>query len=770
MIRQRGGATRRRNDQDEGPNSSAQEIGLLLREAREERGLDLLAVHDRLSRPITQLEALERGDLASLPDQALALSTLRRYAAFIGLDGDALALRMIDAWSAQPAATDGVPRHDDGAPVTNVVAAVTAGPDHLRAFTQTGQVPRVGAGSTAAGPAATATGWPPAPPPGPSRWSPGRSSARASGPWPGPGGKLRAPRSLKIITWLTGLLVLAVVAGFVILRTAATVAGSAHILRVVDPGGPNPAHRPPPPPSPTRRPSLCRPVPPAGCQLHRQHHELRRGDHHHRALLGAGDQHAVVGTAIVGVQPAGKHLSFPAQGTMTVQVGSSAGRGGRHGQGQGGVLQRTPHHPLHLRVRPRPLALIPDRPGSLDHDGGPGAVPLAARPFGIQLGVVARHPSAPHPDPLHEHRNQGQEGENSAPIQRIPPPRGCSPPCRWKPPGGCAEQGEGQERLDGHADQQADQFDPVVHGPVRDGIEPHDGPPEQRGGQQEGQVDQVHDPHVLHGESQGEREEEGEHGEVVGDHTGTGWVTTRNGRELRTPRRCTLVSRLEVWRAEGHRCAHGQEGRRHHHQQQVLDHVSLKELHGEGGDRRLQRHVEGDQSDQERCGALPLQCRPRAARLARARRYQAADTITTARTRTGNGLNSQWVRAVWASRGTYLIPGIPSIDLPSGTDPAYRAWTGPPTRVPSEHEDEHEAHGHAHGDVTSRLEAGGQPAVRRSPGITAAGWEGARCPPAGPRRGGPDRWRCLRRRSRPGPPASPGARTVRCRRVPRHPT
>ena len=98
MIRQRGAATRRRDDEDDGADSSAEEIGALLREAREERGLDLLAVHDRLSRPITQLEALESGQLDRLPDQALALSTLRRYAAFLGLDGDALALRMIDAW------------------------------------------------------------------------------------------------------------------------------------------------------------------------------------------------------------------------------------------------------------------------------------------------------------------------------------------------------------------------------------------------------------------------------------------------------------------------------------------------------------------------------------------------------------------------------------------------------------------------------------------------------------------------------------------------
>ena len=53
VIRPRGGTTRRRDDQEEQPISSAEEIGRLLRDAREERGLDLLAVHDRLSRPIT---------------------------------------------------------------------------------------------------------------------------------------------------------------------------------------------------------------------------------------------------------------------------------------------------------------------------------------------------------------------------------------------------------------------------------------------------------------------------------------------------------------------------------------------------------------------------------------------------------------------------------------------------------------------------------------------------------------------------------------------
>ena len=90
MIRHRGGSTRHSGDEDQQVPTSPARIGRTLRNAREERGLDLLTVHDRLGRPITLLEALEAGDLAALPDQVLALSTLRRYAAFLSLDGDAM--------------------------------------------------------------------------------------------------------------------------------------------------------------------------------------------------------------------------------------------------------------------------------------------------------------------------------------------------------------------------------------------------------------------------------------------------------------------------------------------------------------------------------------------------------------------------------------------------------------------------------------------------------------------------------------------------------
>lgn len=324
MIRPRGGAIRRRDDQDEEPTSSAEEIGRLLRAAREERGLDLLAVHDRLSRPITQLEALERGDLASLPDQALALSTLRRYAAFLGLDGDALALRMIDAWSTSPEAAIGATRTDNGPAVTNVVAAVTAGPDHLRAFTQTGQVPRVGAVSTAAVGGygyGLATG----PPTGTFPVVPREELRESKRAVAKARRRLRAPRALKIVTWVTGLLVIAVLAGLVILQQRPQWLVTAHILRVVEPGG----AQAPTAATTTTGPERAAPVVATGTTGSSANYSVNTKDFTVN-LTTSGPCWVQVTSSesadplIVGVQPPGKQLSFPAQGTMTVQVGSSA--------------------------------------------------------------------------------------------------------------------------------------------------------------------------------------------------------------------------------------------------------------------------------------------------------------------------------------------------------------------------------------------------------------------------------------------------------------
>ncbi|HEX4244857.1 MAG TPA: helix-turn-helix domain-containing protein [Acidimicrobiales bacterium] len=140
MMRHRGADARTPGDPREEPTPSPADIGRVLRDKREEIGLDLLTVHDRLGRPITQLEALEAGDLSRLHNQAFALSTLRRYARFLALDGDALALQFMESLSVVVAAP------------TGVVGAVDSEPDHLRAFTQTGPVPRVGgAGFNGAG-------------------------------------------------------------------------------------------------------------------------------------------------------------------------------------------------------------------------------------------------------------------------------------------------------------------------------------------------------------------------------------------------------------------------------------------------------------------------------------------------------------------------------------------------------------------------------------------------------------------------------------------
>jgi hypothetical protein len=211
----------------------------MLRETREQRGLDLVTVHDRLGRPITQLEGLEAGDLRSMPDQAMALSTLRRYAAFLTLDGDALALQLMEAWSSAPAA-NGRRRMRDNGGLTGVVAAVTSGPEHLRAFTQTGQVPRVaGFATSTAGTGSGAYGYGVAVGP-PTGMIPAiaasdfKEAKRAMGR---ARRRRRAATPLKVTTWVVAGLVVVAVAGTVIQSSQPQWFVESHILRVTGPGG-----------------------------------------------------------------------------------------------------------------------------------------------------------------------------------------------------------------------------------------------------------------------------------------------------------------------------------------------------------------------------------------------------------------------------------------------------------------------------------------------------------------------------------------------------
>jgi cytoskeletal protein RodZ len=359
-MRPRGGTTRRRDDQQEqSPAATAEAIGKQLRRAREDRGLDLLSVHDRLSRPITQIEALERGELNGLPDQAVAISTLRRYATFLGLDGDALALQYIDAWPAAPDGSAAADRTRVNQPVTGVVAAVTTGPDHLRAFTQTGQVPRVGGRSTsAAGPGSSGYEVSTGPPTGTFPVLPRNELRQSRRALARERRRMRAPTSLKLVTWIAVVLVAAVLAGFVLLAVRPNLLASARILRVVEPGAAPPATAGLSSPLATAPPvtsgSTSPPVssgttaPPATGRsaghgrAHRQTAAVQSaGSSANSASYAVADAHFTVAVATSGpcwvqitsssspvplvsaVEPGGKILAFPSQGTMTVQVGSS---------------------------------------------------------------------------------------------------------------------------------------------------------------------------------------------------------------------------------------------------------------------------------------------------------------------------------------------------------------------------------------------------------------------------------------------------------------
>ena len=330
MIRPRGGTASRGGDGNDGELASEPEsVGTQLRRARNERGLDLLAVHDRLGRPITQLEALETGDTAALSDEALAVSTLRRYATFLGLDGDALA----DQYAVERASVTAVPVTRSPVPVTSVVAAVTTGPDHLRAFTETGEVPQVGGRVTSA--AGTSGNYDYAvsvgPPTGTFPVVPRadlrkgrRQVARARR-------RMRAPTGLRVVTWIAAILVLVVAAGFVLLSARPQMLANAHILRTAPPGsvaaggqGTGLASVAAPPKN-----HQAFPVQPTGSTTTSASYTVATTKYNVVVATSGPCWVQITSSSspvplISGVQPAAKVLTYPADGTMTVEVGSSA--------------------------------------------------------------------------------------------------------------------------------------------------------------------------------------------------------------------------------------------------------------------------------------------------------------------------------------------------------------------------------------------------------------------------------------------------------------
>ncbi len=330
MIRPRGGTTSRGgNGQDGDLAAGPTTVGARLRQAREERALDLLAVHDRLGRPITQIEALEAGDMGALPDEALAVSTLRRYATFLGLDEDSLTSQFR---AERAASADGSATTRATSAVTSVVAAVTTGPDHLRAFTETGEVPQVGGRVTSAAGTSgnydysVSTG----PPTGTFPVVPRADLRRSRRDVARARRRMHAPRSLMIVTWVVAVLVLAVAAGFALLAIRPKVLANAHILRVV-PAGSAASGAPVGQASGGAGPVSHQvfPVQPAGSTANSADYTVATSKFTVVVATSGPCWVQVTSSSsavplVSGVQPAAKVLSYPAVGTMTVEVGSSA--------------------------------------------------------------------------------------------------------------------------------------------------------------------------------------------------------------------------------------------------------------------------------------------------------------------------------------------------------------------------------------------------------------------------------------------------------------
>jgi hypothetical protein len=128
------------------------EIGAALRAAREGSGVPMAEVHDRIGTPWTQLEALEAGDLSRFPDQRSALAAVRRYADLMGLDAEGFSKVVQDHWSHSITASVSATLVNGATNGGRSYAQANSAPlghlsrypgdtSHLRAFTQTAQVP-----------------------------------------------------------------------------------------------------------------------------------------------------------------------------------------------------------------------------------------------------------------------------------------------------------------------------------------------------------------------------------------------------------------------------------------------------------------------------------------------------------------------------------------------------------------------------------------------------------------------------------------------------
>jgi hypothetical protein len=133
------------------------DAGRALREAREQLGVTLAEIRDRTGVSWQNLEALESMDLARMPDQRTVVTAARRYSEVVGLDAAEICGTALRVWqdqqsedgamqAATPTTGDHSRRHLPGSAATGPtmgrsVMGDTGAQAHLRAFTQTAEIP-----------------------------------------------------------------------------------------------------------------------------------------------------------------------------------------------------------------------------------------------------------------------------------------------------------------------------------------------------------------------------------------------------------------------------------------------------------------------------------------------------------------------------------------------------------------------------------------------------------------------------------------------------
>ena len=100
----------------------ASDIGDVLRAKRERLELDVVDVSKQLNIPAAQIAALEAGQLDAFPSQLATLTALRRYANALKLDGNSLAIVLMESWAENGETPDNQGRYASGSEVTSAMS------------------------------------------------------------------------------------------------------------------------------------------------------------------------------------------------------------------------------------------------------------------------------------------------------------------------------------------------------------------------------------------------------------------------------------------------------------------------------------------------------------------------------------------------------------------------------------------------------------------------------------------------------------------------